>query len=172
MRHTSSLRCSLLLLSVALTGALGCDPMPPDPDGGMQDANVEPRLTVGAGEGRFAEFADNDTLPLVSGCQGSQHVWVALRAEGIERTGTIIELELIRLSDMMPVSQTFRVRISFRDVGASFVELTGLTLIVDDPDEALGEDLLLRATIEDRNEIELTEERPIRIEFDPDGGCG
>lgn len=167
MRHSL-----LALLFMALTAALGCDPGTADPDGGMVDANVEPRLTLGAGEGRFSEFADNDTLPLVSGCQGSQHVWVALRAEGIERTGTIIELELIRTRDMTPVSQTFRVRISFRDVGASFVELTGLTLIVEDPDEALGEELLMRATITDRNDVELTDERPIRIEFDPDGGCG
>lgn len=167
------MRHSLLALTLlALTAAFGCDPGPTDPDGGGVDANVEPQLTAGAGEGRFAEFADNETLPLVSGCQGSQHVWIALRAEGIERTGTIIELELIRTRDMVTVSQTFRVRISFRDVGASFVELTGLTLIVEDPDEALGEDLLLRATIEDRNGIELTDERPIRIEFDPDGGCG
>lgn len=115
---------SLAFLFVALL-AIGCDPIPGEDAGMNEDADVqlpgdaeprgdadvrvEPRLALGTGEGRFNTFEDGQTLDLVSGCQGAQHVWVALRAWGIDRRGPIIDVELIRDSDGERVSQVFRV---------------------------------------------------------------
>ncbi|MEC7519016.1 MAG: hypothetical protein VYE22_04075 [Myxococcota bacterium] len=158
----------------------GCPPPDPAPDGsvGGDDAGGDsgvyvgdPRLELGTGEGRFDTFEDGETLDLVSGCQGAQHVWVAMRAWGIDRRGPIIDVELIRDSDGERVSQVFRVRVSFDDVGEEYVDVFGLTLVVPEPDTAIGEDLTLRATVTDRNETTVMDERPIRIEWG-EGGCG
>lgn len=167
------MRTSLALLALAL---LGCDPAPPGDDAGPieTDAYVPaPVLEVGAGEGVFSSIAPGEMLPLVSGCQGSQHVWVGARAWGIERRGTILDLALIRDRDDEVVSQAFHVRISLQAVpNEPYAEVTGLTLIVPEPDEALEEALTLRVTVTDANDVELSDERPVRIAWDETGGCG
>jgi len=131
---------------------------------------VEPGLTLGAGEGAYRDFEDGETLGLITGCQGSQHVWVAMRAQGIDRRGTLIDVSIRRASDDVVVSQTFRVRISMQPVPGSetLYELYGLTVQVPEPDEAIGEDLILSVT--DQDDVEVTDERPIRIEWG-EGGC-
>ena len=163
------MRLAIALLAHAIF-LLDCGGPPPEMDAGPP---VEAMLEVGGGEGLFAPVMDGDTMSLVSGCQGSQHVWVALRAWGIERRGTIIDLELVRDRDELVVSQTFRVRISFQPVdGEDYMDLAGLTLIVEDPDLALEEDLTLRATVTDTNGVEVVDERSVHIAWDPEGGCG
>lgn len=170
----TSLRRLTLPFFAALALA-ACDPVDPDVDAGpdFPDADVDPALTLGTGEGTFNTFEDGETLELVPGCQGSQHVWIALRAEGIDPRGPIIELELVRDADGVVVSQTFRVRISFDRVpGTTFADVWGLTLVVPEPDMALGQDLTVRATVTDMNDVTITDERPIRIEWAAEGPCG
>jgi hypothetical protein len=166
-----SFRASFLPLACFLLLA-ACDPGPTDPDGGLPlDADVDPALELGTGEGLFSSFEDGETLDLVSGCQGSQHVWVALRAWGIEPRGPIIQLSLVRDSDGAVVSQAFQVRVSLDPVpGTTYAEVYGLTLVVPEPDGALDEDLTLRATVTDMNEVTVMDERPVRIAWG-EGGC-
>lgn len=169
------MRFLLIVLAFAL---LGCDPAPPGDDAGPieTDAYVPmpmPVLEVGTGEGMFRSIAPGDTLALVSGCQGSQHVWVGARAWGIDRRGTILDLSLTRDRDGEVVSQAFHVRISLQAVpNEPYAEVTGLTLIVPEPTEALEEDLTLRITVTDANDVELSDERAVRIAWDETGGCG
>ena len=131
------MRSALLILALGLAQ---CGPNP-DGDGGVRiDANVEPGLEIGQGFEIFVPVEPGATVDLVAGCQGSQHVWTALRAQGIDRRGTIVDLALIRDRDEEVVSQSFRVRVSMMEVpGETYVELTGLTLIVPTPDETLEE---------------------------------
>jgi hypothetical protein len=157
-------RLAPMLLGLALALG-GCDDGDPPPD----DAGA-PRLVVGVGEGAFQSFEDGDTLDLVSGCQGLQHVWVALRTAGIAPRGVIVDLSLTRDRDGEVVSQPFLVRVTF-DVGPDGMdEQVGLTLVVPDPEAAIGEDLTLRATVTDQDDVTLTAERPIRIAWGA-GGC-
>jgi len=153
------------LLALLLLWNCGNPPPTPPPD-------VDPELTLGVGEGAYRDFEDHETLDLVTGCQGSQHVWVAMRAQGIDRRGTLIDVSIRRASDDVVVSQTFRVRISMQPVEGSETEyeLYGLTVQVPEPDEAIGEDLILTATVTDQDDIEITDERPIRIDWG-EGGC-
>ncbi|MBX3268864.1 MAG: hypothetical protein KF729_01300 [Sandaracinaceae bacterium] len=149
---------------LALLVLLSCEPEPPP--------TLEPQMALGVGEATFAEFADGDTLGLVSGCQGLQHVWTAVRAQGLDPRGTLVDLSLRRVEDGELVSQVFRVRISMQPVDGmpGVHELYGLTVIVPEPEEAIGRDLTLRATITDRAGVELTDERPVRIDWAA-GGC-
>lgn len=165
------MRTTLALLAITL---VACDPAPPETDAGPMETDAgEVALEVGTGEGAFRSIEPGDTLDLVSGCQGSQHVWVGARAWGIERRGTILDLALTRDRDDMVVSQAFHVRISLHAVpNEPYAEVTGLTLIVPEPAEALEEDLTLRVTVRDANDVELSDERPVRIAWDETGGCG
>ena len=150
---------------LALLVLMSCDPEPPPP-------TLDPALTLGTGEGRYAPFEDGDTLGLVSGCQGLQHVWVAMRGQGIDPRGTLVNVSFRRASDGEMVSQVFQVRISMQPVEGQegVYELYGLTAIIPTPEDALGQDLLLSATVTDRDGVEITDERPVRVDWGP-GGC-
>lgn len=124
---------------------------------------------MGVGEGRYASFEDGDTLDLVTGCQGSQHVWIAVQATGLDPRGVIVDLNLVRERDEVMVSQPYVVRLTL-GVLDGVGEQVGLTLIVPEPDEAIGEDLRLITTLTDRDDVSITVERPIRIEWG-EGGC-
>lgn len=155
---------------LALLLLLGCDPGMP-----AEDASVpmlDPVLELGVGEGRFTSFEDGQTLDLISGCQGLQHVWIAMRGQGIDPRGTLVDLSFRRASDDVMVSQVFRVRISMQPVDGmpGVYELYGLTLIVPMPDDAIGQDLLLSATVTDRDDVMIMDERPVRIDWG-EGGC-
>lgn len=145
---------------LALLLLWNCGEPPPTPPGDAE-------LTVGTGEGQFRTFEDGETLQIVMGTQGLQHVWVGLQASGIERRGTLIDLELRRASDDMPVSQVFRVRVSMQPVDGedNLYELYGLALVIPRPEEAVGEDLILRAVVTDREDVVVERERPLRIEW-------
>jgi hypothetical protein len=151
------------LLAALLLSA--CDPIDVGPD-----AYVPPALEVGSGDVAFVEFEDGDTLDLVRGVQGLQHVWIALRVWGIEPRGTILNLALVRDRDETVVSQAFYVRVSLTPVeGELYSEVTGLTLVVPVPEEALEEELTLRASVTEAGEggEVLTIERPIHVAWGP-----
>jgi len=149
------------LLAILLLAGCGPGPVPGDPT-----------LELGIGEGRFASFEDNQTLDLVRGCQGAQHVWTALRATGLDPRGTIIDLSMRRAADDVVVSQAFVVRVSLDPVGGEdgVAEVYGLQLVVPEPDQAIGQDLFMRATVTDRAGVEVFDERPMRVDWG-DGGC-
>ncbi len=165
--------CSLVLLSTLWlslqSGVTGCTQMPPVDDGGVDgDIPSDAAISVGTGEGVFTAFEDNETLELVAGCQGAQHVWVSLRSWGLETRGTIIELELLRTRDSTVVSDPFVVRVSFLRVeNEAYAEIIGMTLVVQEPDEALGEDLIISARVRDVQGRQVTLERPIQLEWGP-----
>ena len=176
-------RVARIALTLALLLAVGCDPVSPPGDGGQVDggppSDVGPpgdggalSLQVGVGEGVFHPIEDRQELEMVTGCQGSQHVWTAVRAQGIARRGTIIELSLTRERDETVISQPFRVRISLQEVaGQPYAELAGLTLLVPEPEDALGEDLTLRATVVAEDGAMVEDSRPVRVIWG-EGGCG
>lgn len=164
-------RRSALMLFLLL-GA--CDPKPPGADGSTPEddggvGSTDARMAVGTGRDGWEPFEDGQTLELVAGCQGAQHVWTSVRAWGIDPRGTILDLSLTRDSDGMVMSQTFHVRVSLQPVaGTDYAEVAGLTLIVPEPDIAIGEALTMRASVTTNDgSITLTDERPIRIEWGP-----
>lgn len=67
-------RVAMLLLLLA------CDPLTPC----ERAALVSPSLEIGVGEEVFSPLSEGDTLPLEYGSQGGQHVWIALRAHGLD----------------------------------------------------------------------------------------
>ncbi len=163
-----ALRRSCLFALLFLTA---CGPAHADPDASVDGSTTEPRVEIGNGADTFVAFDDGDTLGLIHGCQGAQHIWIALRAWGLDPRGTILDLALTRDRDGLRVSQTFTVRVSLQPVaGTDYAEVTGLTLVVPEPDLAIGEDLTLSATVTAMDGRSATSERHIRTDWG-EGGC-
>jgi hypothetical protein len=171
MRRRPLLRGALAALAAGCGPIGGTDAGPADaprpPDGAvLWDAELE----LGEGEDALRPIADGDTLLLARGCQGSQHVWMALRARRLDPRGVFIRLALLRAADGAQVSVEFYVRLSFEPTGDA-LELRGLTLQVDVPDEAIGEDLILRGELVDRTGHGARAERRVQIAWGPEV-CG
>lgn len=169
MIPATSRRSLLLVLLLA-----GCDPLEagdsPDLDAGPDLPDIEPALEVGTGAVAFVPFADGDTLALVRGAQGLQHVWIALRTWGIEPRGTLLSLALVRDRDRKAVSE-LHVRVSLTPVeGELYSEIDGLTLVIADPEAALDEPLTLRAGVTEAGDGEatVTSERHLRVAWGPE----
>lgn len=68
------------MLSLLAFALLGCE----DEEICARAARIEPTLEIGVGEEDFTALADGDRLDPERGSQGGSHVWVALRAAGID----------------------------------------------------------------------------------------
>lgn len=142
-----------------------CGSLPPDPDGGSipvsDGAIFDGTLELGEGESAFRAITDGDTLLVARGCQGSQHVWMTLRARGLDPRGITVRLKLER-SDGTLASVEFYVRLSFERL-TDYSELRGLTLQIPMPDDVAGEDLLLTGELLDRAGHGARAERTVRV---------
>lgn len=123
---------------------LACSPAPGPGDGGALDAGdagvcAANGATVEMGTGTdstartWRPLADGDEVFLTPGPQGAQHVWIGLRARGIDPTQPRVEMNAYRVSDGRLVG---RLRIRLRMIEApedrSLYALTGQTLILED----------------------------------------
>ena len=145
------------------------EPVDANADGELPDAGsvAAERLVIGEGESMLDPISDGDTLLLARGCQGSQHVWISLRADsGFDARGMTVRLDLFRARDDLRVSLEFLVRLSFQpDATGTSSSLLGLTLQVPDPDIAIGEELRLEAQITDRAGMTTRTTRTVQIEW-------
>lgn len=131
-----------LMLALGLTLA-GC------PEGEPTDPDPSLRLEVGTGQQQFTPLADEETLLLRQGCQGSQHIFVSLRAWGLPPNPVMVDLSLTRTDDGQRVSPAYRVRYLFaQGTGDAPDELTGLLFQLTQPDQAVGRTVRLTASVE------------------------
>ena len=129
------------LVALALLFA-GC-PQPPatsdvpgDVGDGAACAANGASLTVGTGSSStlatFRPLNDGDDVYLVPGPQGGQHVWIGLRARGVNPTQPRVEMRAYRASDDQVIG-SLRVRLRMIETGEAGVwGLPGQTLILDD----------------------------------------
>lgn len=159
-----------VLRGVLATLAVGCG-TPPTSDAGTDDVMLPPdgevlydgTLELGEGQTVFRPIADGDTLLIARGCQGSQHVWISLRASpGLDPRGMIIRLRLQRASDDVDVGLEFLVRLSFTP-DTDHSERLGLTLQIPVPDDALTQDLVLSGEVIDRAGHGARAERTVQV---------
>ena len=167
---------ALLALSAFVVGT-GCGDDTPMPDGGG------PHIEIGTGPiGEYTTVSDGDTALLVRGSQGGQHVWVGLRAWGLVTSPALIQLRLEGETDGEMLSIPFQVRLTFSDTlppDAAYTQLSGLSLVVIDPDVAFSQPVTIRARVVENRTGGLmaeTEVTGLTVEWDPDtpipGGDG
>lgn len=176
------LGCAVLPSCAVILVASGCvtGECVPERDGGppsdapMGDANVpEGTLTLCEGELACRPIEDGDVLQIVRGCQGSQHVWITLRTEGLGAPGNVIDISLVRAVDEEPVSETYHLLLSLvPDATGESAQLTGFTLIIPSPDASIGDDLVLRASARDRMGRDAWASRRVQLEWGEPQMCG
>lgn len=121
----------------------GCEAPPDDPDPtDTSTAWVEAgdfELLLGTGETSFTPFGAEGHL--FRGAQGSQHLWVSLRASGIPTGRFHLTLEARRTSDGLPVGGPSSVGLALEPREAGTIGLEGYALVVGSPEEALGQEV-------------------------------
>ncbi len=163
-RHTLT-QILLLATPLALTLAVACG----DDDGRMM---FDPSVEIGAGDiGTFDAISDGDTLFLVRGPQGGQHVWIALRATNLDTSPALIQLLVERERDMYAASIPFQVRLTFSDAvlpRAEYTQISGLALMIPDPTDVLGEDIIIHARVSENVSGGASAESEVRVHIDWD----
>lgn len=159
-----SWRQGRLMLAVLWAACGGGEPPPAE--------EPPPALRVEAGTGRAGQFtpvAEGDTLRLQRGCQGSQHVFVSLRAWGLASDKALVNLALRRTGDSQVVSLPYRLRLPFTSPSPGGpAELTGLLLVVPEPAQALGRAVTLEASVEDEAGHSASDRRAATLQWGPD----
>lgn len=106
-------------------------------------------------------------LELARGCQGSQHVFVSMRAWELTSLTARVTLSLERVEDGRVVSSPFALRLPFeagttRDAPAT---LEGLLLVVPDPAASLGREVRLTASLETEASERATDTRSATLQW-------
>lgn len=118
------------------------------PEGGPTEPDPSLRLELGTGQ-QFTPLADGETLLLQQGCQGSQHIFVSLRAWGLPPNPVMVDLSLTRTEDGQRVAPAYRVRFLFaQGTGDAPDELPGLVFQLTQPAQAVDRTVRLTATVE------------------------
>jgi hypothetical protein len=128
-----------------------------------------PPLEIELGTGRpgvFTLIQDDDTVELVRGSQGSQHIWVSLRATGLSGHRARVLL-VCADGDGREIAATHDVARDFAPVlGAPYEQLDGLRLVVPNPPEVIGKSIRLSARV--RNGTSETEKaRTVTVQWGP-----
>lgn len=152
---------ALVLLAVGLLLA-GCGAASDGSEGPLMPARIE----VGTGR-RFTALQAGATLALVSGSQGSQHVFVSLRAWELSPLTALVELSLTRTEDGREVSAPYKVRLPFEPGTDSEAPATleSLLLVVPDPALAVGHEVRLTATVQSESGERATDARTVTLQW-------
>jgi hypothetical protein len=127
----------VLRVAFVVPALVACPSGPATPvDGGACTASG---ITVIMGTGTdstartFRALADGDEVYLTPGPQGAQHVWIGLRARGIDPTQPRVEMSAYRASDDLLIG---RLRVRLRMIEApedrTLYALSSQTLIIED----------------------------------------
>lgn len=144
----------LCLLLTACGASTSSEPPPP------------PRVEVGTGRA-FTPLEAGASLELVRGSQGSQHVFVSLRAWELAPLTAQVELSLALAEDGRVVSAPYKLRLPFEpgtDAEAA-ATLESLLLVVPDAALAVGREVRLTASVQAESGVSATDTRTATLEW-------
>lgn len=128
-----------------------------------EDPPGELTVELGTGEVAFEPLADGTTLPLVAGPQGGHHVWLGFRVIGMSGTRANLTIEPIPLTTGEPPPRAAPVRITMTELSDGTHEYFGWPAQLSDPGCLVGEQVVMRVTIEDTRGSVGSDERTIVI---------
>jgi hypothetical protein len=139
-------------LAVALVG--GC----------ASSAPIEPTeasLEVGTGTARFVPLADGDEVAMVRGAQGGWHLWISVRADGLDTGLGSLEIAHQPADESEP-EQVSRVGVTFDPPDAEGRRSTlGWQAILADPSCSVGRLHRVRVTVTTATGQQLSAEREV-----------
>ncbi len=150
MRLAPVLALALSLAAVTLAGCAGASPEP-----------TTASLELGTGTARFEPLADGAEVPMVKGAQGGWHVWVSVRAEGLDSGLGSIEIEHQPADESEP-AQVSRVGVTFDPPDAEGRRVSlGWPAIFADPACSVGRLHRIRVTITTASGQRVSAERDV-----------
>jgi len=134
------------------------------------DSSAPPQsvqLELGTGNpGAFASIGNGDTVWLVHGPQGLQHIWICLRAKGLSGSAAVVDLSAADPSGNV-LSAPFDSTLDFSAGGdPSSLELDGMRLVVPNPDDVLGKTVRLSARITNAAGV-AADARTVIVQWEP-----
>lgn len=110
---------------------------------------------VGTGIDAFVPIEPADELALIAGPQGGYHVFSSVRVRAVPAS-IRIAVTLRRVDDGRYLGPTVVVGEStLRDAGDGWREALGLLSIVNDPSDARGQEVVVRAVVSDSSGMRL-----------------
>lgn len=158
----------LLFASLGACGETEGEADPCKPDG--QEAVV----VVGEGSEVYAPLAEGDVMAVEAGPQGGHHVWVALRARGLESRGSLISVTG-RAEAISATVGPFATILELHPAEDGWCEVAGVRFQVDQevPMEALdGQTMSLTAEVRDEAGAVADDTREVVLVRGHDGGSG
>lgn len=161
---------------------LGCGPSTPQAgdagaDGAPLDAPCSPEgatIELGGGTGPtlagYRPLSNGDTVYLTPGPQGGQHIWIGMRATGINPSQPLVTLRAYRGDGALIGQIRVRLRFSPLQENPSAYGLPALTLIIDDDRycSVLAESVRITAELNDGAGHCLNVDRTVRVDgIDP-----
>jgi hypothetical protein len=167
-----------LVALVAGVVIVGCAPMnssiSPSLDGSVEaaaDAAQAPSVELATGgPGEFVPVTDGQQVLLHRGCQGSQHVFFSLRTGGIAfAEAPWITLSVLREEDRRVVSSRYELRLPLTARGDGSGEITGLTPVIEEPRDVVGQAVVMVAVVEDATRsVRAEAQRRVTVAWGPD----
>lgn len=142
------------LCIVLLIGIVGCSD---------EEAPGELVVELGTGEVAFEPLVDGTELPLVAGPQGGHHVWIGFRVTGLASTRAELTVEPIPLTTGEPPPRSAPVRVVLTELPDGSFEYFGWPAQLADPGCLVGEQMILRITLEDSRGSRGSDERTIVV---------
>ena len=131
----------------------------------------EPEHDLGTGEpGQFVRVSDGQTVLLQRGCQGAQHIFFSLRSRGVRiDTPAWITLSVSREGDGRVVSSAYSLRLMVTSTSDGVGALTGLTPVIEEPSDVLGQWVAMEALMEDGARAQrASARRRVMVRWGPD----
>ncbi|MEZ4391839.1 MAG: hypothetical protein R3A48_12140 [Polyangiales bacterium] len=156
--------------STPSTGDAGGDIAPPDAACSPSGATIELGGGTGPTLAGYRPLSNGDTVYLTPGPQGGQHIWIGLRATGIDPSQPLVTLRAYRDDGALIGQIRVRLRFSPLQEDPSRYGLPALTLIIDDDRycSVLAASVRVTAEVNDGSGRCLNVERTLRVDgIDP-----
>jgi hypothetical protein len=177
-----------LAAALLLAPAMACgddDDGAGDPDAsGIEGGDGGPRIEIGSGGvGRWEDLPEGSVALLARGCQGSQHVWLSLRAWGLDTSPALVQASVLfdrpdclgeLPADSCRPSVPLQIRVTFdTEADRDFTELTGIALQIADPGPVEHQACVIRARVTEntRGGASVEAEKHVTVEWG-DEVCG
>jgi hypothetical protein len=128
-----------------------------------EDPPGELTVELGTGEVAFEPLVDGTTLPLVAGPQGGHHVWLGFRVTGMSGTRANLTVEPIPLTTGEPPPRAAPVRITMTELADGTHEYFGWPAQLAEPGCLVGQQVVMRVTLEDTRGSVGSDERTIVV---------
>ena len=127
-----------------------------DPEG--EDSAVALGCEVGTGEEGFESLEEGEEVSIIAGPQGGYHITTAARATGVEGETVLVTGTLRLAATGEYLGPGFSLAWPYEAVDGK-VEATGLLNLLNDPEQARDQEVILSVGVEDDTGAEAWDER-------------